>query len=97
MSDLINVSVCVSDIQRDKIKQADNGKKYMNITVARRREPDQYGNTHTVFMSQTKEERENKVPRTYIGQGKGVDFHSAPVTAESVEAMPPAPDDDLPF
>lgn len=97
MSDLINVSVCVSDIPRDKIKQADNGKKYMNITVARRREPDQYGNTHTVFMSQTKEERENKVPRTYIEQGKGVDFHSAPVTAESVEAMPPAPDDDLPF
>ena len=97
MSDLINVSICVSDIPKDRIKQAENGKKYMNITVAKRREPDQYGNTHTVFMSQTKEERENKDNRIYIGQGKGIDFHSAPVTVESVEAMPPVQDDDLPF
>ena len=40
MSDLINMSICVSDIPKSKIKQAENGKKYMNITVAKRRESD---------------------------------------------------------
>lgn len=71
MSDLINMSICVSDIAKSKIKQAENGKKYMNITVAKRREADSYGNTHTVFMSQSKEEREAKTDRVYIGIGKG--------------------------
>ena len=42
MSDLINASICVTDIPKSKIKLAENGKKYMNITIATRREPDNY-------------------------------------------------------
>lgn len=98
MSELINVSICTSDIPKERIKLADNGKKYMNIVVATRREQDAYGNTHTVYMSQSKEERENKVQRTYIGYGKAVVFSPTPVSAEDIEQMPSAPDtDDLPF
>lgn len=98
MSDLINVSICTTDIPRSLIKQAKNGKKYMNITVARRRETDDYGNTHTVFMSQTKEEREKGLSRVYIGSGKGFDFQPQAVTPEQVDEMPPAEEtDDLPF
>lgn len=33
MADLINVSLCVSDIPRDKIFVAENGKKYISICV----------------------------------------------------------------
>jgi hypothetical protein len=100
MSDLINISICLSDIPKDKIKQGKNGKKYLNITVARRREPDQYEQTHTVYVNQTQDERNEKSPRTYIGSGKEVIFGGAPVTAESVDSMPVATtseDDDLPF
>ena len=76
----------------------ENGKKYMNITIATRREPDKYENTHTVFMSQTKEEREAGTGRIYIGSGKGFDFTPAATTPESVDQMPVASDtDDLPF
>lgn len=98
MSDLINASICVTDIPKSKIKLAENGKKYMNITIATRREPDKYENTHTVFMSQTKEEREARTERIYIGSGKGFDFTPAVTTPESVDQMPVTSDtDDLPF
>lgn len=43
MADLINVSLCVSDIPRDKIFVAENGKKYISICVSELRQPDQYG------------------------------------------------------
>ena len=36
MSDLINASICVTDLPKSKIKLAENGKKYMNITIATR-------------------------------------------------------------
>lgn len=97
MSELINISICLTDIPREKIKQAQNGKKYLNITVASRRETDQYGNTHTVFVSQTKEERERKEDRAYIGSGKEVNLTPVTVTAEDVDQMPAAELDDLPF
>lgn len=98
MSELINVSICVSDIPKERIKQAENGKKYINITVASRREADKFGNTHTVFMSQTKEEREAKEGRTYIGNGKAINFAPAASSPEAVAQMPPAEVvDDLPF
>lgn len=97
MYDLINVSICLSDIPTDKRKKADNGKIYTNITVSKKREVDAYGNTHGVFMSQTKDERDAKVDRAWIGNGKGVVFGNSPVTTESVESAPMAEDDDLAF
>lgn len=94
---LISVSICLTDIPKDKIKQAANGKKYLNIVVAKRREVSQYGETHTVFVSQSKEEREQEEQKTYIGGGKEFAPVNA-VTTESVESMPPADDmSDLPF
>lgn len=98
MSDLINVSICLSDIPKEKIKQASNGKKYLNVAVARRREVNKFGQTHTVYVQQSKEEREANENRSYLGSGKEVVFGGSPVTAESVDQMPPADDhDDLPF
>ena len=98
MSELINVSICVSDIPRDQIKVANNGKKYIAVCVSQLREPDSYENTHSVFMRQTKEEREAKIPRVFIGRGKAMNFTSAPVTVENIADMPLADRvDDLPF
>lgn len=69
------------------------------MVVSRLREPDAYENTHSVFVNQTKEERENKASRTYIGKGKEVIFDTTPVpTAAQVDEMPEAEEvDDLPF
>ena len=98
MAELINVSLCVSDIPRDKIFVAENGKKYISICVSELREPDQYENTHCVFMRQSKEERERKDKRVYVGRGKSVVFRPSEPTPDQVADLPVAEDvDDLPF
>ena len=101
MADFITASICVSDIPKDAIKVANNGKKYISIVIAESNEVDQYGNTHYIYMSQTKEEREAKAKRTYIGNGKGYQpQRQAPVSVEDVENMPTANEidtSDLPF
>jgi hypothetical protein len=57
---------------------------------------DLYGNTHTVYASQTKEEREANIPVTFVGAGK--EFIPQVITAQSVDNMPVAYDtSDLPF
>lgn len=95
---LINLSICLSDIPKDRIKLANNGKKYLAITVQDLREADEYGNTHSLYCTQTKEEREAKEKRTYIGRGKEFVFQSARPSVEQVAELPVAEDiDDLPF
>ena len=94
---LINISICVSDIPKDKIKRGNNGKLYANMVVASRKEVSQYGETHTVYMSNTKEEREANAAKIYVGSGKELQPQSQP-TCEDVEAMPAAENlDDMPF
>lgn len=95
---LINLSICLSDIPKDRIKIANNGKKYLAITVQDLREADEYGNTHSLYCTQTKEAREAKEKRTYIGRGKEFVFQSARPSVEQVAELPVAEDiDDLPF
>lgn len=95
---IINVSVCLTDLPKDKIKMAENGKKYISLTIRDLQTVDAYGNTHTLFVSQTKEEREAKANRTYVGRGKEVVFRAATPTIEDVESLPAAENlDDLPF
>ena len=71
---MIVISICLSDIPEDKITISSNGKKYVNIVVDQRKEKDQYDNTHTVYMSQSKDERQAKVPKKYVGNGKEYTF-----------------------
>ena len=71
---MIVTSICLTDIPEDKIKTSSNGKKYVNIVVDQRKEKDQYDNTHTVYMSQSKDERQAKVPKKYVGNGKEYTF-----------------------
>jgi hypothetical protein len=93
---LINISICLSDIPKDKIKVGKNGKKYMNFTVASRKEVSQYGETHVVFVSRTKEERESNAPTTFVGGGR--EYKPQPTTADDVNNFPVSENnDDLPF
>jgi hypothetical protein len=93
---LINISICLSDIPKDKIKEAANGKKYINLCLASRKETGKYGETHTLFVSQTKDEREFNIQPVYVGSGK--EYVPQVATAENIESMPAAKSmDDLPF
>ncbi|NDV46284.1 hypothetical protein D0T49_04430 [Paludibacter sp. 221] len=92
---MIQLSICLSDLPKDKIKQATNGKKYINLILTERKEIGQYGETHGISVSKTKEEREADSATIWVGSGK--EYRPASVTAEQIEELPIAQDDDLPF
>ena len=100
---LINLSICLTDLPKDKITTANNGKKYISLTVAARKEVGRYGETHTVFVNPSKQDKDTGKPTVYVGWGK--EFNTLPqpqqpqpVTPEAIDDMPPIGDDDqLPF
>ena len=60
MNSIINLSINLDKIDKSKIVTGKKG-KYLNLTVGSNRDgEDQFGNTHYVFQSQSKEEREAK-------------------------------------
>ena len=68
MSVLANVSIDVTKIDKAKLY---NG-KYLNVTISINDQTDTYGNNVSVTESQTKEERDLKTSKRYIGNGKVV-------------------------
>ena len=66
---MIKISICLSDLPKEKITTAGNGKKYVDLVVSERREPSKYGGTHTIYVPQSKEEREGNTPRVFVGKG----------------------------
>ena len=60
--DLINFSVCLSDLPKEHIFEYE-GKKYIKLSIARKKDsPDQYGNTHYVEVDTWKPEQKNDQP-----------------------------------
>ena len=54
---MIIANICQEEV---KWKKGKNGKHYATLTIDKRKEPDQYENTHSVSNSQSKEERAEK-------------------------------------
>jgi hypothetical protein len=102
MADFITASICLDKIPKDAgyIKIGKDGKKYISIVIAEGKEPDAYENTHYIYLSQTKEQREAKEKKIYLGNGKAYQPKTTPVSVEDVAEMPVATAadvDDLPF
>ena len=101
MASIIKASIDLNKIPKDKIYIGKKG-KYLPITVTINDEVDQFGNQGPVVVEQTKEEREAKVAKTYLGNVKvvwtnGNNVATAPrdnqPTAEPAAVKP----EDLPF
>jgi hypothetical protein len=71
MAGIIKTSINLSVIPKDRIIIGKKG-KYLPITITVNDEPDQFGNQGPVIVDQTKEEREAKAPKTYLGNCKVV-------------------------
>jgi hypothetical protein len=56
-----NISVCLSDLPKESIFEY-NGKKYVKLTVGKKKEADDYGKTHYVAINdyQPEEKKETK-------------------------------------
>ena len=71
MAGIIKASINLNAIDKSKIIEGKKG-KYLPITITVNDEPDQFGNQGPVTMDQSKEEREAKTPKTYLGNVKVV-------------------------
>jgi hypothetical protein len=71
MSTLITGSIRVDKLPKEKFIKGKDGAVYYNLTISVQDET-RYGNNVAFLDSQTKEEREAKVPKNYLGNGKVV-------------------------
>ncbi len=71
MAGIIKASINLNAIDKSKIIEGKKG-KYLPITITVNDEPDQFGNQGPVCMDQSKEEREAKTPKVYLGNVKVV-------------------------
>ena len=93
MSKLITLNIDLTKIDKSKIVEGKKG-KYLNLVVAERKEKDNYGNTHTIYIQQSKEERQDGAAKQYIGSGKEIELNNI-ATAPSQSKQ--EDDTDLPF
>lgn len=84
MSAIINGSIRVDKLPKEKFVKGKDGAVYYNFTIAVN-DDTRYGNNVAFMDSQTKEEREAKVSRNYLGNGKVVWTDDKIVLAEKEE------------
>lgn len=112
MAEILSVSIDLTKIDKTKIQTVDkngnpfkNGAKYYNLQIFVNDDIDQYGNNVGVCDSQTKEQREAKDKKTYLGNGKRVWMSNSQKqstatvsdAASEVQVKSNEPDGDLPF
>ena len=71
MSTLINASINVAKLPKEKFVKGKDGAVWYNLTVSISDET-RFGNNVAFYDSQSKEEREAKKPKEYLGNGKVV-------------------------
>ena len=102
MASIIKTSINLNEIPKEKIFVGKKG-KYLPITITLNDEPDQFGNQGPVVVEQTKDERDAKAAKTYLGNVKvvwtnGQNVDTAPRDDnQSAPAPAQAPAEDLPF
>lgn len=70
MASIIIASIDVTKIPKDKLVQGKKG-TYLDLSITVNDET-KYGNNASIAVGQSKDEREAKEPKTYLGNGKVV-------------------------
>ena len=102
MASIIKASINLSEIPKDKIIPGKKG-KYLPITITINDESDQFGNQGPIVVAQTKEERDAKEKKTYLGNVQVVWTNGDNVAAAPRDDQPQqapqsaAVEEDLPF
>ncbi len=103
MAQLISASIDVTKISKDKLVKGEKG-TYLNITISINDDVDQYGNQAGIYESQSKDERDAKAKKNYLGNGKiawSSDGNSTAKqsgsTSKPAPAAPIVEEENLPF
>jgi hypothetical protein len=96
---MIVIDICLTDVPKELITEGKNGKKYLKLVLNERKSEGKYGETHTLQLSQSKEQREAKASPVYVGSGKAYKFEKKVSVTPSATLDEPASygSDDLPF
>jgi hypothetical protein len=101
MSSIINLSIRVDKLPKEKFVMGKDGAVYYNCTLNINDEANQWGQNVSLTDSQTKEERDAKKAKNYLGNGNVVwtDGKITAVKKEGQQAVKEAEevDDLLPF
>ncbi len=103
MAGIIKANINLNNIPKDKIYKGKKG-NYLTLAITVNDEPDQFGNQGPVIVDQTKEEREAKAEKTYLGNVKVVwtngEFPEPPPYEGQTKQKPASKveaEEDLPF
>jgi len=97
MSTLINANINIAKLPKEKFVKGKDNNVFYNLTISISDET-RFGNNVAIMDSQTKEEREAKAQRNYLGNGKVVWTNDIIKLAEREEVNASAPvSNDLPF
>ena len=72
MGALINLSLRIDKLPKEKFVQGKDGAVYYNFTIGVNDDSNQFGQNVSATDSQTKEERDAKKPKSYLGNGNVV-------------------------
>lgn len=94
---MITVSIDVTKLDKSRIKNHENGSKYLNLTLIDTPNS-QYGDHFMVVQSSSKEEREQGIKLPPLGNGKDWDRERDQAPQQQAQQQaPPINDDDIPF
>ena len=105
MAGIVKRRINLSEIPKDKIIEGKKG-KYLPISITINDEVDQFGNFRYNFIDESKEEREAKVAKKYLGNVRVVWSNGtfpeapkmgAPAAALKAAAVDSKVEEDLPF
>ena len=101
MAIILKTSINLSDIPKDKIIDGKKG-KYLPLTITINDEKDKFGNDGPVTVAQSKEEREAKEAKTYLGNVQVVWTNGSvpqptPRDGQPMQQSATVANDDLPF
>lgn len=101
MASIIKANINLNEIPKDKIYKGKKG-NYLGVTITINDEVDQFGNQGPMVVEQTKEERESKAAKVYLGNVKvvwtnGENVSAAPRDDQQAPPQLVKQEDDLPF
>jgi hypothetical protein len=100
MAAIATVKIDLSKIDKSKIFEGKNGSKYYEFTLSINDKTSEYGDNISATESQTKEQRDNKEKKSFIGGGKVIWVGDGISVAEKRGSLTTASapnDDSLPF
>lgn len=72
MSEILNISIDLNKLNKAKEVQGKNGARYYNLSVIINDTANDYGKNVQIIEPQSKEERQAKEKKTYVGSGNSI-------------------------